>query len=86
MTNEKGQTMNFRQPPLLDHYEFNTAAAELLQLAESVIFEECCENKCVHREGGEFDNRKVENPTHCRFFKLAPCAQIDCAAYECEVE
>lgn len=75
------------QPPLLFEEEFNDNAAYLLQVTESVIMEECCNNGCVHQQNGAyFIYGEVINPTHCRFFKLPSGAPIECAAYECGVE
>lgn len=78
--------MTKNQPRLLFEEEFNDNAAHLLQAVEALIREECCDNGCAHKKGGEFVGTDVENPTHCKHFKVSAGAPIECAAYECGVE
>lgn len=67
--------------PLLFPEEFNDNAAYLLQLAEAVVFEECCNNGCAHKADGTFMGHEVGQPTNCRHFRVSAGAPIECAAF-----
>lgn len=70
--------------PLLFPEEFNDGAAQILRAAETIIYEECCANACVHvNDGGHLDT-KVNRPSWCRFMQVSDSAPLECAAYACK--
>lgn len=80
---------NQQKLPLRCECEFNDKAALLLQAAETIIYEECCSNGCVHKKHGSFLGKTVTaslGPTACRFFQPSDGQPIECATMMCELE
>lgn len=77
--------MTYTQAPLFDESCFNSNGQDLLQAAETAILEECCRNGCTHEADGDYIGGKVNNPTHCKFFKVSSGIPFECAAFDCGV-